>query len=86
MQTLQATGITIDVGLIVSVFIGIISSYAFFVIRSLRRETDRERENFRDYKRDVAVTLQELIENKNSLSERVSVLETIIERRKAKRE
>jgi flagellar biosynthesis/type III secretory pathway chaperone len=49
----------------------ILGSYAVYVINSLKRSIDAEKELFRDYKRDVALVIQELIEKKNECMSRL---------------
>jgi hypothetical protein len=55
------------------------SSYALYVIRTINKSFEDHKELFRDYKRDVAVIIQELIECKNSDQSRLDKMEVEIE-------
>ncbi len=86
---LQTISAGIDLSNITDVFgllLGCGAAYAAFVLKTIKNNIDAEknarledRELFRDYKRDVALIIQELIECKNDCNSRLDKIEKDIE-------
>ena len=75
LQTLPEGFIWGTIGSLISFIIIILGSYVAFVLRTIKKSQDNAAESFRNYKRDVALIIQELIECKNSYSSRIDKLE-----------
>lgn len=86
MQTISASDFISILGIVVGILVVVIGSYSLFVIGTLRKgindekedrkEREKEKEeDFRDYKRDVAIAIQELIDCKNENNSRLDVVE-----------
>ena len=86
---MQIISAGIDITNITDVFgllLGCGAAYAAFVLRTIKKNIESEkearledRELFRDYKRDVALIIQELIECKNECNSRLDKMEKDIE-------
>jgi len=75
LQTIPPGIIWGAVGSLVSLIIVILGAYVSFVLRTIKRNQDKADESFRDYKRDVALIIQELIDCKNQAMSRMDKLE-----------
>lgn len=86
MQTISSSDFIAVLSIIVGILVVVIGSYSLFVISTLRRGIDTEKEDrkererekedlFRDYKRDVALAIQELIECKDKNNSRLDIIE-----------
>ena len=63
------------IGSLLGLIIVVVGSYAVFIIHTIKKNFDQQREDFRDYKRDTALAIQQLYDFKNELMSRLDRIE-----------